>query len=513
MKDVYLGIDVGSSNCKAIAINGELETIETNYVRYEGTIIYTGYGKYDQSEQVLKNAGMECIKKLTEKMGPDYRVVALGFTGQMHGLVALDNNLETIRPVISCVDFRNEKQIDAIYAKVGGKAGLLRFTNNKMVPSCTSGKILWMMENEPELFTHVRTVVNPKDFLRMVLTGVAATDESDASGYGVYDVKNHSWNKELLKLIGIPESILPQVYFSDQIVGKVLPEIAEYLGIDKDALVVAGGGDAIMQTLGTGAVDEGIYSIILGTGGLISTSLKTFKKNEDAKLQIYCSGIRNQWVAYAGLMSVGASVDWFKNNLYQAKAQQSPTDVYIQMEKEAATVASGCDGLVFYPTLMGQRNPVDDPFAKGIMIGLKPVHTKKHMYRSLLEGITLGMRDVCVQLEHVGGPVKRIHISGGGAHSSFWCQIFADVFQTQVCRVRNYSVCGALSVAILAFNAMNHFDETENMYRNVQIESVFEPNPDKKALYDDLYDIYKKIYATSKAFFVDLKQFEEKYKN
>ncbi len=513
MRSIYLGIDIGTSGCKAVAIDGDRRALAVSGVRYENSLVYSGLGKYDQSTQVLKDAGLRCIRELVARLDKGDKVIALGFTGQMHGLVALDENLEPVRPVMSCVDFRNEEQNSAIYEKVGGKTGLLPYTNNKMVPSCTAGKILWMQENEPELFCRVKTVVNPKDYLCAVLTGVAGTDESDASGFGVYDVKNHAWSEALCKLIGLPMSVLPPVRASDQVVGRVLPEVAAYLGTGGDTVVVAGGGDAILQTLGTGAAGDGTYSVILGTGGLISASLNACSENEGARLQIYCSAVRERWVAYVGLMSMGASVEWFKNGFYREEMQKNPSGVYTLMQSEAALIAPGSDGLVFYPTLMGQRNPVDDPFARGVMIGLSPVHTRGHIYRALLEGMVFGIRDVYDQLKPVGGPVKRIHISGGGANSDLWCQIFADVFQVQVCRVRDYAVCGALSAAVLASNRDGSSAKLEADYKNVEIDSMFVPDPGKKAVYDDLYSIYQKIYPATQSFFSDLKRLEEKYKD
>ena len=373
MKEAYIGVDIGSSGCKAIAVDGEGKTLGVQSVRYDNTLVCTGLGCYEQPARVLRDAGLDCIRALVRELGPDRRTAAIGLTGQMHGLVALDEHLEPLRPILSCVDFRNEKQNDEIYAKVGGKEGLLPYTNNKMVPSCTAGKILWMRENEPALFARTRVVVNPKDYVRTVLTGVPATDESDASGFGVYDVRNHRWNRELLDLIGLPEEVLPPVLHADQAVGTVLPEVAAELGLGPDTVVVAGAGDAIMQTVGSGAVEEGVYSVVLGSGGLISTSLGVCAHNEGARLQVYSSAARDQWVAYTGLMSVGTSVNWMRESLYAAESARGAEEGFRRMDEEAARVRPGCDGLLFFPSLLGQRNPVDDPYAKGVTVGLTPV--------------------------------------------------------------------------------------------------------------------------------------------
>lgn len=509
MKQAFIGVDIGCSGCKAIAIDQNGKTLGVQAVRYDNTLICTGLGCYEQSAQVLRNAGLSCIRKLVQQLEAGRRVAAIGFTGQMHGLVALDEQLQPLRPILSCVDFRNEKQNDAIYAKVGGKEGLLPYTNNKMVPSCTVGKILWMQENEPELLAKTRVVVNPKDYVRTVLTGIPATDESDASGFGVYDVRSHNWNEALLNLIGLPKTILPAVYHADEVIGTVLPKLAAELGIDKDTAVVAGAGDAVMQTAGSGAVEEGVYSVVLGSGGLISTSLRTCAYNEGARLQIYSSAIRNQWVAYVGLMSVGTSVNWLRSNLYAAESVAGETAAFRQMDQEAAAVPAGCNGLLFFPSLLGQRNPVDDPYAKGALIGLTPEHTRGHMYRALLEGLTLGMREVYLQLRTAGKPMQQIRLSGGGAVNDLWCQIFADGFQTPVHRVQHYSACGALGAAMLASHYCKNPADLVHRFSSGEVERIFEPEASKKAVYDELFAMYTQIYPASKPLFDDLKRFDE----
>lgn len=511
MKQAFIGIDVGSTGCKAIAIDGEGRTVATASQRYDNTIVYLGLGQYDQDPAILRDASLRCCRALLEKLSADYHVSALGLTGQMHGLVALDAELQPLRPIMSCVDFRNEAQNDRIYAEVGGKTGLLDYTNNKMVPSCTGGKILWMMEHEPELFARTRVIVNPKDYVRTVLTGVPATDESDASGFGLYDVKNRCWSGELLVRIGIPARVLPKVLRSYEVVGPVLPEIAAQTGLPEDALVVAGAGDAIMQTCGSGTMEDGIYGVILGSGGNLSTVLDHCPRNEGALLQLYAGICENQWVAYAGLMSVGTSVNWFRKNYYAAESAAGSADAFAVMEREAAAVPAGSDGLVFVPSLMGQRNPVDDPFAKGVAIGFAPIHTRGHLYRALLEGLAMGMREVYELLETVGKPVRELHISGGGAASDTWCQIFSDVFQKPVCRMQEYSAAGAYGAALLAANCGRGASELKARMSHPPMERVFEPDAAKKNVYDDLYAIFKQVYPATKPLFPPLKNFEETY--
>ncbi len=509
MEELSLGIDVGSSGCKAAVVNKELLTLYTYSVRYENTIVCTGTGEYEQQPEILKEAAFECIRQAVRMLKTDQKISCIGITGQMHGLVALDKDGKPIRPVISCVDFRNKEQNEDLHKKAGGISKMLEYTNNKMISSCTGGKIIWMKEKEPLLYEKTACVINPKDYIRMELTGICGIDESDASGFGLYDVRKHEWSRGLLKLSGISEKILPNVFKSGQTAGQVLPGIAEQLGIEGGIPVIAGGGDAIMQTIGSGAIQEGIYSIVLGTGGLISASLRTCVVNRDAMLQIYCSGLEEQWVAYAGLMSVGAAIDWFRNCYYSKELLDSGENVYQVMEKEAGTVKAGSEGLLFYPMLLGQRNPVEDPLAKGTLIGLTPCHGRRHMYRALLEGLAMGMKNASEQLIQVAGDIKEIRISGGGASSSLWCQIIADVFQRDVCRLDDFKICGAKSCAVMGAVALGAYSSAEEAYRQCRIQRVFHPDKERADTYTSLYKIYKNIYPQVSNIFTELVKFED----
>ena len=455
---------------------------------------------------MLPGAAFGCIRALTRGLPAGCRVDAIGLTGQMHGLVALDERLRPLRPIISCVDFRNEKQNSEIYRRAGGVEGLLEFTNNRMLASCTAGKILWMRENEPELFSRVRYIVNPKDYVRAALTGIAATDESDAAGFGVYDVKNRCWNEALLELIDLPKAVLPPVLHADQTAGTVLPEIAAALGLCPDTVVVAGAGDAVMQTVGSGAVRPGVYGVVLGSGGLIAASLDKCAHNEGARLQVYPSALRGQWVAYTGLMSVGTSVNWLRANIYA----QDAADGFRRMDEQAAQVQPGCGGLLFFPALLGQRSPVDDPFARGVVAGLNPAHTKGHLYRAMLEGLALGMREVYGQLRAVAAPMQCIRISGGGAVNALWCQIFADVFQAPVQRAAEYAVCGARGAAVLA-SCRGDPAKAAERFAAAETDRIFMPDASRKALYDDLFALYTQVYPAARALFSGLKRFDETY--
>ncbi len=235
-------------------------------------------------------------------------------------------------------------------------------------------------------------------------------------------------------------------------------------------------------------------------------SLDSFAENKDAFLQMYAGIMDGQWVAYAGLMSVGTSINWFRENYYC-------TDSFAEMEQEAASVPPGCEELLFSPALLGQRNPVDDPFAKGIAAGFSLRHGRAHLYRALLEGLAFGMKDVYSLLQNMGHPMERIHISGGGAASPTLCQIFADVFQKPVWRIREFSEAGAYGAAILAGGRRKSREQLLEVLRTPAVEKVFEPDPSNGNIYRDMFAVYRKLYPSAREIFADLKDLEEKYGN
>lgn len=509
MDRLSLGIDIGSSGCKAVALDQNRDVRGMASVRYENTIIQIAPGHYEQSMDVLKEAAFQCLRKIVSNLKKEEYIGCVSLTGQMHGMAAIDEAGKPIRPMISCVDSRNEIQTRKLYDKIGGIEGILALTNNRMLSSCTGGKILWMMEREPENFKKTWCVLNPKDYVRFCLTGIQATDVSDASGYGLYDTKNRKWSQTLLQRSGIPENILPEVYDSVEKAGRISAQASQQTGIPEGTLVIAGGGDAVVQTVGTGGGIDGIYSIILGTGGLISASLKKFRINKEARLQIYSSVIRGQWVAYAGLLSVGAAIEWFKKCWFKNEEKECDGDIYRIMEKEALEVPAGSRGLIFYPTLMGQRNPVENPSARGVLTGLSPVHERGHMYRAMLEGLAMGMKQAAESLTEICGDIKKIHISGGGAVSDLWCQIFADVFQKEIIRVRECAFCGAVASAVLGLSAMGVYKTEKEAFQKVSVEKSFFPNQKNKSLYENMYRSYEKIYPAMEDVFADIKTYEE----
>lgn len=503
---LMLGIDLGTSGCKCAVVDEHLVIHDTQTVHYTKPPYTEKPGWYEHEAELWWDGVVRCVASITARLGPDVEIGCIGLSGQMHGLVALDKDRQVIRPAIISIDSRNEAQCRRIYELAGGYEGVSRYTNNRMIPSATAAKMLWMRDNEPERFDRVRLVINPKDYIRLHLTGEVATDVSDASGTGVFNVKERCWSDELIRLIGLSPRLFANVLESTDVAGTLLPQAAEAMGLKAGIPVVAGGGDAIIQTIATGALKPGEYGIGLGTGSVIGASLDAFYPNDDT-LQIYCSCIKERYLAYSGMLSAGTALDWLRDILFAGEvdvAGRVGCPVYDLISEEAGQVPPGSANLLFYPMLIGQRSPVEDAFAKGAYIGLTPHHDKRHLARALMEGVIYGMRDISRLFEKMHGPVRRIHTIAGGAASALWCQIMADVFDAEVVRPENYLQGGGVGAAMVAGVGIGVFGSIEEAAAQLKIGARFEPIPDHVKKYRQMMEAYRKIYPANAEIFQDL---------
>ncbi|MCC8179703.1 MAG: xylulokinase [Planctomycetes bacterium] len=498
-----LGIDLGTSGCKCAVLDERLVIRDAQTVHYRQPPYSEKPGWYEHDAELWWDGVARCVAAITARLGGGAEIGCIGLSGQMHGLVALDRDRRVIRPAIISIDSRNEAQCRRIYQLAGGYEGVYRYTNNRMIPSATAAKLLWMKDNEPALFNRIETVVNPKDYIRLRLTGEIATDVSDASGTGVFDVKHRRWNEEFIRLIGLSPELFPPALESTAVAGALLPGAAEAMGVKPGIPVVAGGGDAIIQTIATGALEHGVYGIGLGTGSVIGASLDAFHQNDDT-LQIYCSCIPGRYLAYSGMLSAGTALDWLRDILFAGEADVAGRlgcSAYNLIDAEAGQAPPGSDNLLFYPMLIGQRSPVEDAFAKGAFLGLTPHHDKRHLARALMEGVVYGMRDISRLFENMHGPVRRIHTIAGGAASTLWCQIMADVFNAEVVRPENYLQGGCVGAAMVAGVGAGVFPSIEEAAARCAIGSRFEPVREHVEKYREMMEIYRRVYPSNAEIF------------
>ena len=493
------GIDVGTSGVKCIVIgeDGSMQaSVTENYPCY---IPRPGWS--EQNPNDWWNATRKAMRQAVSISGVDKKdIIALGFSGQMHGLVALDSQNSVIRPAILWNDQRTEEECEAIIALAGGLDGLLGYTNNTMLPGYTGGKILWLKRHEPENFMRMKSFLMPKDYIRFCITGEKATDVSEASGTGLFNVEKRVWSDALIDLIGFDRSIFPKAYESDEIAGHVTKEAAAITGLAEGTPVYAGGGDAVIQTTGMGIVKEGTIGLIIGTSGVVSMSLDRFGRNTGGLLQFFCNNDKNKWQAFGCQLSSGGSMEWFKDTFYQ------DSDPYGAINEQAAKSTAGSSKLVFLPYLTGERCPYTDPHARGVFFGLSRMHNKGDLTRAVMEGVTFGLKDI-YQLILSANPAmspKEVISSGGASKSMLWRQIQADIFELPVKTLTGAAEGGAYGAAVVAGVGAGLWSNIEQAAACLSVESVTEPNKQNIPVYRELHDIYSGLYQDFKERFRQL---------
>lgn len=439
-------------------------------------------------------ATVEALRSLVTAAGED-RIVALGLTGQMHGLVMLDAAGEVLRPCIMWNDQRTGAQCAALTRELG-LARLLELTGNPVLPGFTAPKVMWVRENEPEIYARTAKILLPKDYIRYRLSGIFATEVSDASGMSLLDVGKRQWSGEMLAATGIPADWLAEVTESTEVSARLSPEAARLTGLPEGLPIVGGGGDQAAQAVGCGIVGEGTVSATLGTSGVVFAAADQFAPEEAGRLHAFCHAVPGKWHYMGVMLSAAGSYDWFREKL-------APEKSFDNLNALAADIAPGAEGLIFLPYLSGERTPHPDPLARGAFVGLTLRHDLAHMTRSVLEGVTFGMRDSLELIRGLGVEPTRIVTSGGGARSALWRQMQADIYGVPVVTV-NATEGAAYGAALLGAVGVEAFPSVEAACAACLKEtSVTEPGP-QQAEYERIYPRYRALYPALKEEFVAL---------
>lgn len=500
---LILGVDLGTSGCKALVIDGRGQVVARAVSEYPLYTPWFGWAEQDPADWWAGT--VSSIRQVINQIDPSC-LIAMGLSGQMHGLVPLDAGHRVLRRAILWHDQRTKEQCEEIVRLVGGEAKLLELTNNSMLPGYTAPKILWLREKEPAIYERVRIFINPKDFLRLMLTGEVATEVSDASGTGLFNVRERAWSAEVLSALAISEEQLPRCYESAAITGRINDAASEATGLPKGLPVVGGGGDAVIQTTGTGLVRRGILGTTIGTAGIAAMGLQAFVPNVGGRLQVFCNNAPGMWHVMGVTLSAGGALQWFKNALCEGqreKAESAKGDVYEIIEAQAKAAPPGSKGLLFLPYLIGERCPFADPNARGAFIGLTLRHSHADLTRSVFEGVVFSLRhvfDVMRSLDR-GMVVSEIRTSGGGAVSDLWRQIQADVFQLPVKTVSGSKEGGAYGACLVAGVGCGLWHDIEEAVETLTVETENLPNPLLRNLYEDLYKVYSGLYTALKPSF------------
>jgi xylulokinase len=380
----FLGIDISTTGSKAIIMDergGICATASSPHTLQTPKPLWS-----EQDPGQWWEATKICIRAALEQAGlVGGSIAAVGLTGQMHGLVLLDDAGQVLRPAILWNDQRTQAQCDEIHARIG-KQNFIQITGNVALTGFTAPKILWVQENEPEVYARVAHVLLPKDYVRYKLTGNMAMDKADGAGTVLMDLKSRYWSPEILSALNIPANWMPELYEGSEVTGMVTLEAAERTGLPEGIPVVAGGGDQAAQAVGVGAIHEGIVALTLGTSGVVFATTNSPFIELEGRLHSFCHAVPDRWHLMGVMLSAGGSLRWYQDTF-------APTMDYDQLLEPAAEIAPGADGLLFLPYLTGERTPHPDPRARGAFVGLTVRHAMPHLTRAVLEGVAFGLRD------------------------------------------------------------------------------------------------------------------------
>lgn len=494
-----IGLDVGTSGAKALLIDERGAVRASVTEEYDFSAPRPLWAEKDPRD--WWQASITAMRGLLHQAGVrGDEVAAIGLTGQMVGLVALDAAGEPVRPCIMWNDQRSGPQCEAIIRQLGFER-VMALTSNPVLPGFVAPKIIWVRENEPQEYRRIAHVLLPKDYIRYCLTGDYATDVSDASGTSLFDVVRRRWSQEMLVALEIPAEWFPRCYESPEITGVISPLAAEATGLRAGTLVVGGAGDQPAQAVGSGIVEPGIVSVTTGTSGVVFTATPGPAVHPQGLLHAYCHAAPASWYLMGVMLAAGGSLRWYRDVIGQAEkiiAGLAGSDPYELLTAEAARAPVGSEGLLFLPYLTGERTPYADPYARGAWLGLTARHDRRHLVRAVLEGVAFGLRDSLELVRGLGVPIEQVRASGGGARSPLWRQIQADVFSSELVTV-NEAEGAAYGAAILAAVGVGVYPSVPAACRTlIRVESRTEPIPANVARYEELYQIYHEMYHTLK---------------
>jgi len=496
----YLGIDIGTSGTKTLAIGEDGKILAAAMESYPCYVPRPLWSEQDPED--WWQATIRSVRRVVKqaKLKPA-EVKAIGLSGQMHGSVFLDKKNRVIRRAILWNDQRTSAECREMEERVGGRANLIRLVANPAMTGFTAPKILWLRNHEPKHFERLAKVLLPKDEVRRRMTGEFATEVSDASGMLLLDVANRRWSKELLSALQLDESLLATCYESEQVTGKLTREAAELLGLSTECVVVGGAGDCAAGAVGNGIVQRGVLSTSIGTSGVMFVHSDEVKIDPEGRVHTFCHAVHGKWHMMGVNLSAGGSLQWFRNELCKAdvaQAKKAKREVYDVLIREAESVRPGSDGLFFLPYLSGERTPHADPDARGCFVGITLAHTRGHLIRAIMEGVTYAMRDSLEIIEGLGVPVRQIRASGGGSRSPLWRQIQADVFGRKVVTI-NSEEGPAYGVALLAAVGAGAFKNiAEACAATIRVVKETGVNRAAKAHYDRAFPEYQQLYRSLK---------------
>ncbi|MDP5276277.1 xylulokinase [Chengkuizengella axinellae] len=494
-----IGVDLGTSAVKVLLANQKGEVCAERAQDYPLIQEKSGYSEQNPEEWVVQT--ILALKELvgTAKVNTN-DIEGISFSGQMHGLVLLDEGHQVIRNAILWNDTRTTEQCDEIKSELG--ESLLKITKNPALEGFTLPKILWVKENEPELYHKASVFLLPKDYLRYRLTGQIHMDYSDAAGTLLLDVVNKEWSKEICELFQIDDDLCPQLVESHAFVGNLLPEIAEQTGLNPLTKIFAGGADNACGAIGAGILTSGVGLCSIGTSGVILSYEEDHSKDFEGKVHFFNHGKQNAYYVMGVTLSAGHSLSWFKDTFATA-------DSFEEIVEKVNEVPIGAKGMLFTPYLVGERTPHADAVIRASFIGMDSSHERDDFVRSVMEGITFSLNESLVMFRDAGINIDQMISIGGGAKNDTWLQMQADIFNAEILKLDNEQGPG-MGAAMLAALGCGWFTSLEECSKQfIQITKSFQPIQDHVEKYEQLYSVYKDVYLQTKGLNEKLKAFRD----
>ena len=502
-----IGVDCGTSGTKTVLFDEKGTVIASKTIEYPMYQLKNGYAEQKPSD--WSNAMINTIKAVMAQSGFSKNdVKGIGISGQMHGLVMLDKDNNVLRDSIIWCDQRTTAEVEEM-ERIVGREKLVEITANPALTGWTAAKILWVKNNEPEIYSKVAHILLPKDYLRLILTGEYATEVSDASGMQLLDVPNRMWSDELLSAFEIDKSWLGTVHESCEVTGTLTKKMAEELGLREDTIVVGGAGDNAAAAVGTGVVEDGRAFTTIGTSGVVFAHTSKISIDKKGRVHTCCAAVPNTWHVMGVTQGAGLSLKWFRDNFCMTEketARLMGVDEYYLMDKAAEKVPVGANRLLYLPYLMGERTPHLDADARGVFFGLSAIHTRRDMLRAVMEGVTYSLRDCVEVFREMNVNVSDMMACGGGGSSPLWRSMLADLYNCNVKTVASKEG-PALGVAILASVGAGLYSSVpEACSAIIRTDKVQEPNAENVPEYEKYYQLYREIYPALREQFARLAQ-------
>jgi xylulokinase len=501
-----LGIDLGTSGVKAALFAAEDGHVLTDaFVDYPLYHPRPGWAEQNPAEwwQATITAIRECLAGAAKQGVQPTDVRGVGLSGQMHGVVLLDGLHQVLRPCIIWADQRSDAQCRWITEKVGASK-LIEYVSNPALTGFSAPKLLWIRDNEPEIFAQGRILLLPKDYIRYLLTGVMAMEISDAAGTCLLDVKHERWSQEVLQAIDLDPLLLPPVVPADTVTGMITDEVAALTGLPAGTPVAGGGADNACGAVGNGVVIPGLALVSIGTSGVVLAYAETPQVDTSGpvpRIHTFNHAVPHAWYLMGVTQGAGLSFRWVRDNIglpERALERWTGEDAYELLAREAASVPPGCEGLIFLPYLQGERTPHLDPYARGGWIGLTASHDRRYLIRSVLEGVAFSLKDCLDIIQEQGLRLEQVRATGGGAKSPVWRQIIADILGVELVTT-NATEGPAFGAALLAGVASGVYRSVQQACeQTVRIVERTMPQASTAEAYKEAYATYHALYPALK---------------